>query len=204
MVNMETHDSYFITFNYTLTLENLYGINPQRILHIHGCVNYDEEFILGHGKSFEELEEQNRIKIPVPPPNITDDELSQFYESCYGNELHEQLAIGAAIRGIASQKKPVLEIIQKYKSYFDSIKDIECIHVYGLSLSDIDLPYLKYFADKFKTIEWEFSYYESKDLDNNDLDNIESFCVKNGIQNYSKLKLIDIMIAKQLTMEFSA
>lgn len=28
----------FITFNYTPTLEYVYGVSPDRILHIHGCV----------------------------------------------------------------------------------------------------------------------------------------------------------------------
>lgn len=46
----------FISFNYTMTLETLYNIKANNVLHIHGCMgnyNPDEydrfQFILGHG-----------------------------------------------------------------------------------------------------------------------------------------------------------
>ncbi len=41
-------DSYFLTFNYTKTLELVYSINPQRILHIHGIVDNPDSIIFGH------------------------------------------------------------------------------------------------------------------------------------------------------------
>ena len=42
-IDLITQDSVFINFNYTKTLENLYGINSHNILHIHGCVDEDED-----------------------------------------------------------------------------------------------------------------------------------------------------------------
>ena len=39
-------ESYFLTFNYTATLEEVYEVEPERIKHIHGFVkNEDEELI---------------------------------------------------------------------------------------------------------------------------------------------------------------
>ena len=47
-------ENYFINFNYTLTLEEKYHINPKNILHIHGKKG-DENLRIGHGgKSNEE------------------------------------------------------------------------------------------------------------------------------------------------------
>lgn len=39
----------FITFNYSLLLENLYDINPKRILHIHNSIRDEKQIIFGHG-----------------------------------------------------------------------------------------------------------------------------------------------------------
>lgn len=77
-VNIITQDSKFINFNYTKTLENLYGINPHKILHLHGCVDEDEDFILGHGKSYEELDSLNTEKRPVSPEDLDEYELNLF------------------------------------------------------------------------------------------------------------------------------
>lgn len=42
------NDSYYISFNYTSTLEILYGICSNNILYIHGNTQCDSELILGH------------------------------------------------------------------------------------------------------------------------------------------------------------
>ena len=124
-VNIITQDSKFINFNYTKTLENLYGINPHKILHLHGCVDEDEDFILGHGKSYEELDSLNTEKKPVPPEDLDEYELNLFYEEQANSyEFHEQLARQAAISGVASQRKPVNDIIKKNESFLNSLSDI--------------------------------------------------------------------------------
>ena len=51
-----TNEAAYITFNYTAVLENVYGISPSKITHIHGSLRqYDIEPVLGHGN-------QERIK----------------------------------------------------------------------------------------------------------------------------------------------
>ena len=40
--------TFYLTFNYTNTLSMLYGIDPEKILHIHGGQNDGDELILGH------------------------------------------------------------------------------------------------------------------------------------------------------------
>lgn len=183
---LRKHDAIFINFNYTTTLEDLYGIDPFKILHIHGCIKCEEEFILGHGKSYEELQDLNRIKRPITS-SVLDDDLDQIHY--YGSEFHERLALSAAIRGVASQRKPVQEIIQKNRFFFKSLKDIDLIYVYGMSLSEIDRPYLSFFANRFKEVTWEFSAFN-----NDDRTNIESFCENNRVQNYRIINLNDILV----------
>lgn len=46
--------SFFITFNYTKTLEEVYNIPKGQICHIHGCIN-ESDLIVGHGKTSEEF-----------------------------------------------------------------------------------------------------------------------------------------------------
>jgi hypothetical protein len=44
-------DSLFLNFNYTRTLEKLYNIAPDKVLHIHGNVLYSDinDILFGHG-----------------------------------------------------------------------------------------------------------------------------------------------------------
>ena len=63
--------------------------------------------------------------------------------------------------GIASQRKPVEEIIKKHNQFFYSLAEITNIHVYGLSLSEVDIPYLKHILLIVKSAKWEFSDYKA-------------------------------------------
>ena len=47
-IHLETENSFFINFNYTRTLEFLYGISKEQILHIHGCAYDSEKLVFGH------------------------------------------------------------------------------------------------------------------------------------------------------------
>ena len=46
----------YISFNYTDTLERVYGIEENKIVYIHGKASRGDELIYGHGKSQYELE----------------------------------------------------------------------------------------------------------------------------------------------------
>ena len=191
---LETENAIFINFNYTKTLEEIYEVAPNKILHIHGCVDIDEEFILGHGECEEDLRELNRFDVPKPSECLSDEELIDFYQEMadIGPELHEQWAIDAAISGVASQQKPVKRLMHQYALFFDSIKDVESIKVYGLSLSKVDMPYLEYFVRKFPSAKWEFSDYddENKKI-------IERFCQDNNLRSSNIIRLEDILINKR-------
>lgn len=199
-IDLGIKDSVFLNFNYTKTLEVLYGINQHCILHIHGCVDDGENFVLGHSKSYGDLVSMNSIRMPEPPNDLSADELSDFYEEHAndGQMLHEQLAMDAAINGIASQRKPVEEIIRKNEIFFRSLSDVSYVHVYGLSLSEVDIPYIRHVLAIAKFAEWEFSSYcPSDDL------RITNFCKDNRIVKYSVIDLMDLIGVKQLKIPFS-
>lgn len=59
-IRIETENAVFLNFDYTKTLEFLYEVKSESILHIYGCVDADEDFIIGHGKTLEDLRREIR------------------------------------------------------------------------------------------------------------------------------------------------
>lgn len=132
-------DAYYLSFNYTRTLENIYGIDSNMIHHIHGVVDSREELVLGYGKdSFEE------------------DEYSICIEECY------RLIIVNLLR---HNKKPVGTILQypKFQELLKAISKTSYVIVYGQSYSEVDKPYFETIAGSVKDdASWCF-YVHDKD-----------------------------------------
>lgn len=198
-VKLIIQESIFLNFNYTKTLENYYDISRSNILHIHGCIDEDEDFVLGHGKSYEELDSLNTEDLPDSPDDLNEQELAQFYEEQANSAaLHEQLARDAAIGGVASQRKPVDELIKKHEGFFNSLRDITHIHVYGMSLSEVDIPYLEHILSIVKSVKWEFSDYKGYNSEK-----INIFCRNHHIKDYSIIELDEIIDTAQLQIPFT-
>lgn len=196
MLDLHRKDTCFLTFNYTKTLEELYNIPSSQILHIHGCVGCNENLILGHGKSYEDLEKMNVYDIPDPPQSLPIEEY-EAWSTENTKEFHEQLAEEAALQGIVSQQKPVGGLIHKYSVFFDSISSVEEVFVYGISFSKVDEPYLKKVASVLSNAHWFISYYEKTDRCK-----IMDFVYKNNIENYSIIMLDDMVNRNQLRLQF--
>lgn len=201
-LNIETVNSIFLTFNYTKTLENLYGVNPRNILHIHGCVDdlYDgntEEFILGHGKNKSEIEALNDYD-PTIPKGLSDEDLHEYLMETAANvEFHEQLARDAAVSQLSRLRKPVERIIQSKISFFECLSDIDIVHVYGFSFSQIDEPYMAKIAVKLNNVEWEIS-----DYNNSNYNKILDFVSRYNIPAFKIINLEDIIDRRQLKFDF--
>lgn len=138
--------------------------------------------------------------IPSPPDDLTDEEMEQFYEmqTELAEQFHEQLARDAAIAGVASQRKPVHSIIGKNKEFFDGIKGVQSIHIYGFSFSEIDIPYLEAIMNVVgveKTL-WEISDFEGKERTK-----IEKVISNYKIKDYKIIELSDLLLVKQLYIE---
>lgn len=66
---------------------------------------------------------------------------------------------------LAGMQKPVGELLCRLRLWIESLKDVEHIHIYGLSFSDIDMPYIEAIASQvdLKTVQWETTYFKPTD-----------------------------------------
>jgi hypothetical protein len=128
------HGANFITFNYTSTLQTVYGISDERVLHIHGRADVFDELVFGHGESMYE-----------------EPELDERGES---NRTMFSDAEGAAKYPFYALQKPVKEVLEKNGYWFDSLANISEIVVIGHSLNKIDLPYFKRLAESMPKAMW--------------------------------------------------
>lgn len=127
--------SYFLTANYTSTLEEIYNIPINNICHIHGTP--EEEIIVGHG------EKEDNIN---------------FYENIdYEESLSE---IRESLRKDTVQQ---YEKYKNFFSDIYSSK-INKIYSYGFSFSEVDRYYLEKIFENISTedITWFFNDYSQK------------------------------------------
>lgn len=176
-VQIEKTDSYFITFNYTLTLETLYRVPESQIWHIHGQVNGSEEYVLGHGKSYGVLEKELLDQEPSLDSASTQEEIEEFYRD--NSDFIFDRVKDLVVYKVASIQKHVDEIISENSSHFDALEDVEKIMIYGHSFSDIDLPYFERIINSlthYDKVRWDIVYYNEQDMEN-----VVDFINKNAI-----------------------
>lgn len=167
-VRIDKNNSVFISFNYTQTLENLYAILSSNILYIHGCAVKNDKLIFGHNK--------------------TPDKLLENWQDNYS---HEELSVLVkASNELSILYKDVKSIIENNCTFWESIKNINKIHLWGLSLSDVDMPYISHIYSTINNddIEWEFSWYAESDKNR-----IIEIVNRLQIKDYTLIKLTDIM-----------
>ena len=130
------NDSQYLTFNYTLLLENVYHLSSSQILHIHNSVDDEKPLITGHNRYF---------------PTYYDE-----IENFNIQKSHENLS-----KEIMGLKKPVDAIIKEHRAYFEALDSITKVIVFGHSLSEIDKPYFKeVLCHVHDDTEWIFIVYD--------------------------------------------
>lgn len=119
----KVEDAIYITFNYTAVLEHVYGINDERVVHIHGSLReYEDNPILGHG-NIERIEKIN-AKLEAAERIYDEKEISickvvkDYYERTFKN-VNKYM----------------------YKILWLEDKDVDEIQVIGHSIAGVDLPY---------------------------------------------------------------
>lgn len=134
--------NYFINFNYTDLLEEVYKIDAERILHIHGSVS-EGEIIIGHG---------NRKAIDLWEKHIAEDERGMDENR---KTLHK------AIRDFYKYTlKDTYDIIKSNGYFFRKLQGVERVKVYGHSLNEVDIPYFKMVRDSIvPNAQWYFYAY---------------------------------------------
>lgn len=136
---------FFLSFNYTSTLQLVYGIDSVNIAHIHGRSDAYDELIFGHGETREEEPER--------------DEHGDSNRTMFSD------AEGAAKYPFYALQKPVSDVIKNNRAFFDSLGDYSTISIIGHSLNDIDLPYFEEIAKNTNNAKWEIYCYRIEDRD---------------------------------------
>ena len=141
----------YLCFNYTDTLEAVYGIPEENICYIHGKAWRGDNLIVGHHSDAliqDELE-----------PQFKSDEERQIYYENYDEDVRVTEARGIIKGYFKNTYKDTATIIEKNKQFFELLSHINRVYIYGHSLSDIDFDY---FAEIRKYVtpccEWYISY----------------------------------------------
>lgn len=119
----KSNSDIFLTFNYTAVLENVYGIAPGNVIHIHGSLrDYTLDPVLGHG---------NEERLQKIRDRITEAEKVFDEKEC------------SICRVVNDYYDRTFKDTNKYSVYLSRIaeKDISDITVIGHSLDGIDMPY---------------------------------------------------------------
>ena len=133
----------FINFNYTDTLERVYGID--NVFHIHGGVSTctDTPPIMGHGNKY--LISSFRRKAKKHQEEF--------------NEWAESICNAIANYG-ESILKDSEKIIKLNERFFTSTRDVQQVVCLGLSFGDVDIPYLNRIKMEVpKSTQWLIYYY---------------------------------------------
>lgn len=147
-------DDYFLEFNYTHTLQQLYKISDDKIYYVHGeCSGGDDDqLIIGHGND----DRINEIKELI-------EKLEEKYDFTQrsSNEINEYNCLLSYIKRL---RKDVNTHMVMCDTFYRRLGDnIDCISAYGLSLGEVDIPYFKQIRSKWPNAKWRFSYYSSED-----------------------------------------
>lgn len=136
-----SEDAFYFTFNYTKTLEDIYGIKPTNIYHIHGSVKTDDSLEMGYGESLFE-EEQDFGK--------------------YSNWESQDKTL---IQNLLSQnKKPVNAIVKEpnFLQFMHSLSNVSSVIAFGHSYSKVDKLYYEEISKQIKgNAHWIFYVHDS-------------------------------------------
>ena len=158
----------FITFNYTPTLEHVYGVRPDRILHIHGSVlNKDELLQFGS-------------------PDNNPFELHKMLEYKYGMDDFYGATIQqgetVACDRCADTWKNIEGNYDALNHFLDTLAKINTVIIMGNSFDKVDKPYYRdVLAPRYRDAEWVFCEYDSSE---DKQYGIDKFCHELAILNY--------------------
>lgn len=176
-VYIDVKNSFFINFNYTETLEIMYNVPRDKVYHIHGNACANENLIFGHNQT-------------------TSNILDQWNFDNYGED--DQDALHCAAEKLQYFYKDVESIIRKNLKLWNGFYSVNTVHVWGLSLGEVDIPYIRHLKSILpKDVKWEFSWYG-----HDDKQKVKEVTQLFNIENYSLIRLNDIIkpYPKQLSL----
>lgn len=158
----------FITFNYTPTLEYVYGVRSDKILHIHGRV-LDKNELLQFGS-------------PDNNPNELQKMLEDKYEmdDFYGATIQQGVTV--ACDRFADTWKNIEGNYDALNHFLDTLANIKTVIIMGNSFDKVDKPYYRdVLAPRYRDAEWVFCEHDPNENKQCDID---IFCRGLVIPNY--------------------
>lgn len=161
-------DAVFITFNYTPTLERVYGVGDDRILHIHGS-------ILDGGSTLQFGSPDNR-----PEDLVAALEREYGMDDLYGATIAQGVSVAA--ESSADTWKNVSGNYGALERFLGRFGGLETVIVMGNRYDSVDEPYYRdVLAPLLRDAEWVFCEHGPSD---GKLAGIEHFCERHGIGRY--------------------
>ena len=158
----------FLTFNYTNTLEKLYGVDSGRICYIHGNTKQNElcQPVVGHRgpDNYAEInktsiyEHLSRINTNISTYEIIK-EIDEFYDS-----LSKEPRIIRNDIDVDKFGNPCCYYIEQNSAFFD--RQYFDVYVLGHSLSKIDVPYFQRIYNESPKATWHVSCYGENEMHN--------------------------------------
>jgi hypothetical protein len=136
-------DSIFLSFNYTSTLQTVYGIDSTRMKHIHGNVDNHEALVFGHCETREE----------EPEIDVEGDSNRGMFSDAESAARHPFYAF----------KKPVEHILERFTSWMNTLDDVDAFVILGHSLNRVDIPYFRKIVEVNTSAIWVVSCYSKDD-----------------------------------------
>ncbi len=141
-------DARYLTFNYTDTLQRVYGICDASVIHIHGsAARAKDQIVLGHDWERTAADSFNHGIDPE----------SADVRVMGGNEIID--------RYFTDTFKPTACVIETLQPFFRSLSGIKKIFIMGHSLSSVDLPYLLELRRHLcnRDVQWQVSFHGSSE-----------------------------------------
>ncbi|MDR2084654.1 MAG: bacteriophage abortive infection AbiH family protein [Bacteroidales bacterium] len=186
-LNLDTNAT-FLTFNYSDTLERLYKINSDHIIHIHNkAIWIDLDKFSPKERSIIEISERFKAKFHEFWPQE-----SKIRRSVL--EDNSDIIIGHAVKNISLERptttqkgintsysyeegfdmiksydnyKNTEQILNKNRYFFNNLHSINTIIIIGHSLSDVDIPYFEELSNKaIKCEKYKITHYGAENLKN--------------------------------------
>lgn len=156
-------ESHYLSFNYTETLETIYSIPQENILHIHGSRLKHDDYIIGHNQ-------------PRDPNDAYEDEAELLFKQDTWSKV---------IVWMNELVKDTDGIIKDNRAFFNLLDDITKVIVIGHSFYPVDYPYMIEVVQQTGTnVPWAISYHTK-----NDKERITDFIARTGLQNYRLFEL---------------
>lgn len=134
----------YLNFNYTNTLQCLYGIPECQVLHIHNSASDPvPDLILGHAYNTTEIKSLNQ-GVDHEDQDVRVTEAYEILDNYFSRTY-----------------KPTSDVLQRHKKFFSGLAGVSEIYVVGHSLSEVDGPYIREIVKATKSANptWVVTYY---------------------------------------------